>query len=95
MELNISGDLTLEDIRKIREYDAKMTEGMTIEEINNYYNKGAEEFRNKLKAEKEKNSVCLFLDIVDFYKSQYGSEYVRAINEDLHKVVKFKKSLKD
>ena len=44
MELKISDKFTLEDIRKIRDYNDKMTEGMSVEEQIAYYNKGAEEF---------------------------------------------------
>ena len=41
-KLEISPDFTLEDIRKIRDYDYEMTKNMTSQEQIDYYNKGAE-----------------------------------------------------
>ena len=40
--LKISKDFTLEDIRKIRDYNYEMTKNMTSAERIDYYNKGAE-----------------------------------------------------
>jgi hypothetical protein len=37
LELDISPDFTLEDIRKIRDYDYEMTKDMTREEVSAYY----------------------------------------------------------
>ena len=42
MELNISEDFTMEDIRKIRDYDYEMTKDMTPERRCAYYNEGAQ-----------------------------------------------------
>ena len=55
MKLDISPDLTIEDIHKIREYNYEMTKGMTLEERNQYYKKGAEETLARIeKLKKEK-----------------------------------------
>ena len=42
-ELNISPDLTIEDIHKIREYHYELTKDMSREERRAFYRKGAEE----------------------------------------------------
>ena len=42
-ELNITGELTVEEIHKIREYNYEMTKNMTWDERWDYYNKGAEQ----------------------------------------------------
>ena len=52
-KLEISPDFTLEDIRKIRDYDYEMTKNMNNEEMIAYYNKGADNFRKELKEYKE------------------------------------------
>ena len=41
-ELDITGELTVEEIHKIREYNYEMTKNMTNEERMEYYRKGAE-----------------------------------------------------
>ncbi|MCL2063586.1 MAG: hypothetical protein FWG98_04350 [Candidatus Cloacimonetes bacterium] len=51
-KLEISPNFTLEDIRKIRDYDYEMTKNMNNEEMIAYYNKGADYFRKELKASK-------------------------------------------
>jgi predicted alpha/beta-fold hydrolase len=56
-KLDISPDFTMEDIRKVRDYDYEMTKDMTFEEQKDYYRKGAEEALQRmteLKAEKQK-----------------------------------------
>lgn len=52
-ELNLTGNLTLEDIEKIRAYDNKKTKGMSVKELNKYY-EGAEKrfYERAEKAEK-------------------------------------------
>ena len=96
MKLNISDNFTLEDIRKIREYNDKMTEGMSIEELNEYYNKGAEKLRKRLnKTENIPSQVKIDSEIVEYYKSTIGSSYIEEINKDLKKIIELRKSLKD
>ena len=43
-KLEISPDFTLEDIRKIRDYNYEITKNMTTQERIAYYNKGAEPY---------------------------------------------------
>ena len=52
-KLEISPDFTLEDIRKIRDYDYEMTKNMNNEEMIAYYNKGADKLRKELKEYKD------------------------------------------
>ena len=57
-KLEISPNFTLEDIRKIRDYNYEMTKNMNTEEMVAYYRKGAEEaFKRmaELREEKKKN----------------------------------------
>jgi hypothetical protein len=55
-ELKISPNFTIEDIHKIREYDYEMTKGMTLEEENAYFDKGAEYCRNEIKRIREEKA---------------------------------------
>jgi hypothetical protein len=60
MELNISPNLTIEDIHKIREYNYEMTKNMNLDELNEYYQESAEKVLAKmenLKLEKELKAV--------------------------------------
>ena len=57
-ELDISPDFTLEDIRKIRDYNYEMTKDMTSEERDLYYKKLSDEamdWYEKVLAELESN----------------------------------------
>ena len=59
--LKISQDFTLEDIRKIRDYNYEMTKNMTSTERIDYYNQSAEAgFKRieELKNEKKRKSVA-------------------------------------
>jgi len=47
-ELDISPDFTLEDIRKIRDYDYEMTKDMTREERSAYYKEHSEKAMERL-----------------------------------------------
>lgn len=82
MELKISDKFTLDDIRKIREYNDKMTEGMSVEERNAYYDKGAKEFleakaiSDKKKIEEMKE---ILRDVVYNYYVIYNNKDYRAI----------------
>lgn len=42
-QLNITGSLTVDEIRQIRDYDYEMTKNMTREERRAYYHEGVEE----------------------------------------------------
>ena len=53
-KLEISPDFTLEDIRKIRDYNYEMTKHMTSKEMIDYYNKGAEEAYKRMAELKKK-----------------------------------------
>ena len=54
VELDISPNFTLEDIRKIRDYDYEMTKDMTREEVSAYYNKICKEAMDGFRQFKEK-----------------------------------------
>ena len=54
-KLEISPDFTLEDIRKIRDYDYEMTKNMSNEDMIAYYNEGADILRKELKEYKDNN----------------------------------------
>jgi len=54
IKLNISPNFTLEDIRKIRDYDYEMTKNMTREERSAYYDKICKEAMDKFRQFKEK-----------------------------------------
>ena len=65
-KLEISPDFTLEDIRKIRDYNYEMTKNMNTEEMVAYYRKGAESaFKRmaELREEKKKNQWSQKLEI--------------------------------
>jgi len=47
-KLDITGDLTVEEIHKIREYNYEMTKNMTREERRAYYRKGSERFYKRM-----------------------------------------------
>jgi len=49
-KLDITGDLTVEEIHKIREYSYEMTKDMTWEERWAYYDKAAERGLKKMEA---------------------------------------------
>lgn len=53
MELDITGDLTVDEIHKIREYNYNITKDMTRQERYSYYEKESAEFRKKLKDRKQ------------------------------------------
>ena len=53
-KLEISPDFTLEDIRKIRDYNYEITKNMTTNERIDYYNKGAESFKKEFEKFKER-----------------------------------------
>ena len=57
-KLEISPDFTLEDIRKIRDYNYQMTKNMTTQDRIAYYNKGAESFRKEFEEFKAKKRVA-------------------------------------
>ena len=42
-QLNITGSLTVDEIRQIRDYDYEMTKNMTHKERRAYYHEGEEE----------------------------------------------------
>ena len=50
LELNITGNLTVEEIHKIREYNYEMTKNMSFEDRRAYYNKGAESVLSRIEA---------------------------------------------
>ena len=54
-KLDITGELTVEEIHKIREYNYEMTKNMSREERRAYYSKGAE--RGFKKMEELRNAV--------------------------------------
>ncbi|MDR1492562.1 MAG: hypothetical protein LBT05_07560 [Planctomycetaceae bacterium] len=58
----VSPGFTVEDIRKIREYNYEMTKNMSMEEKRKYYQSGAKEAREtieKIKKERlAKNNLC-------------------------------------
>ena len=56
MELNIKGDLTVEEIHKIREYNYYMTKDMTPEESRAYTQKGVDEFMEKMRLFREQRA---------------------------------------
>ena len=58
-KLEISPDFTLEDIRKIRDYNYEMTKNMTSKEMIDYYNKGAEEAYARMAKLKKKQNLNL------------------------------------
>ncbi len=58
MELVISKDFTIEDIHKIREYNHEMTKGMSLEEQNRYYKRGADEMLRLMAELKKKKEVA-------------------------------------
>ena len=58
-KLEISPDFTLEDIRKIRDYNYEMTKNMTSKEMIDYYNKGAEEAYARMAELKKKQNLNL------------------------------------
>jgi len=53
-KLEISPDFTLEDIRKIRDYNYEMSKNMTMQDRIAYYNTGAECFRKDFEEFKAK-----------------------------------------
>jgi precorrin-2 methylase len=53
-ELNITGELTVEEIHKIREYNYEMTKNMTREDRRAYYDKGAERVLKRMQSLKNK-----------------------------------------
>ena len=54
----ISQNFSIEDIRKIREYNFEVTKNMTSEEFSNYYKNGADRFEERmLKLKYQKNQV--------------------------------------
>ena len=54
-KLEISPNFTLEDIRKIRDYDYEMTKNMTSKEMIDYYNKEGEKgFKRMAELREEK-----------------------------------------
>lgn len=56
LELNITGDLTVEEIHKIRQYNYEMTKNMTFEDRTAYYKNGAERVLNRIRDLKEKTT---------------------------------------
>jgi len=54
MKPDISPDFTLDDIRKIRDYNYEMTKHMTLDELNEYIKKGASHVLEMI--EKAKNA---------------------------------------
>lgn len=92
MELKISDKFILEDIRKIREYNEEMTKGMTIEEENAYYNKGAKEFL-ETKAQSDKKRIeemkKLLSDIVfNYYVIYNDKDYREILFNDIDEIIK-------
>jgi hypothetical protein len=57
-ELNITGELTVEEIHKIREYNYEMTKNMTWEDRWAYYDKGAERVLKMLEELKSKPATA-------------------------------------
>lgn len=53
-ELNITGDLTVDEIHKIREYNYELVKDMTVDERIEHYRKGAEEFLQMLEEHRKK-----------------------------------------
>jgi hypothetical protein len=51
-ELRISANFTIDDIHKIREYNAERTKGMTVVQLNEYYAKGSEPFIRLVEAKR-------------------------------------------
>ena len=59
LELNISPNLTVEDIHKIREYNHEMTKNMTLDERNEYIRQGAGKTLNDLAKRKREKELAL------------------------------------
>ena len=57
LKLEISPDFTIEDIRKIRDYNYEMTKNMNAEEMIAYIKKGADSFRKELEEFKTKKRM--------------------------------------
>ena len=91
MKTNKDYDDTIDNIYKVREEIAKEIKGMTWQEEKEYYAKKASKIKKEL--EDYKNKVKLEQDILDYYKSTYGSSFEENINSDLKKVIEFRKSL--
>jgi hypothetical protein len=53
-ELIISPDFKIDDIHRIREWNAERTKGMTVSQLNDYYAKGGEPFMRVVRAKQEK-----------------------------------------
>ena len=53
-KLEISQDFTLEDIRKIRDYNYEMTKDMNTDDMIAFYKKGADCFRKDIEEYKAK-----------------------------------------
>ena len=58
-KLEISPDFTLEDSRKIRDYNYEITKNMTSKEMIDYYNKGAEAAYARMAELKKKQNLNL------------------------------------
>lgn len=54
--LDISPDFTIEDIRKIREYNYEMTKNMTRQEKMDYYNERGRKIQCMLEEKKNKTT---------------------------------------
>ena len=98
-ELNLTGNLTLEDIEKIRRDNDKKIKNMSFEELNKHFAnaekdfyKDVEKYEEKLKKE-DKNSEIVSDEIILYYKSISKDNYIELINSDLKKVIEFRKSL--
>jgi hypothetical protein len=75
-ELIISPNFTLDDIRKIRDYNYEMTKNMTTQEACDYHNKGAEPVRQEIKTMRISNLKKIFSDEINGLRSHIAKNSI-------------------
>ena len=91
-------DPVVEEIHKIRRKISKKIENMSLEERNEYFKKETEELykayeKYKKNLAKDKNTKSISLEVLMYYKSIAKDNYMELINDDLKRVIEFRKSL--